>query len=72
MVANKHLRLAVETEEKKRARLVNDTATTQLRLAMKIEEKEEQKKAWIDLDLIWIEIRVIKNTNFQGMSSLAL
>ena len=34
MVASKQLRLAVETEEERRARLENDTATKRLRLAM--------------------------------------
>ena len=39
-------------------------------------KKEEQKKEWIlyifDLDLIWIEIGVLKNKFFIGMSLLAL
>ena len=34
VVINKHLRLAVETEEERRARLENDAATKQLSLAM--------------------------------------
>ena len=34
VVTNKHLRLAVETEEVRRARLENDAATKWLRLAM--------------------------------------
>ena len=50
-------RLAVETEEERRARLEKMVATTQLSLALETEEKKKSKK-WIgyDLDLIWIEI----------------
>ena len=40
--ARKQLRLAVETEEERRARLENDAATKRLRLAM---ETEEERKA---------------------------
>ena len=42
MVARKQLRLAVETEEERRAQLENDVATKRLRLAM---EKDEERKA---------------------------
>ena len=45
MVASKQLRLAVETEEEKRARLENDAATKRLRLAM---EMHEERKARLE------------------------
>ena len=41
MVANKKLRLAVETEEERRARLENEAVTKRLRLAM---EKDKERK----------------------------
>ena len=86
MVASKHLRLAVETEKERRARLENDAATkrlslamemdeerkarlekivatTQLRLALETEEERRAKNG--DLDLIWIEIRILKNKKFK-------
>ena len=44
VVASKQFRLAMETEEERRARLNNDTATKQLRLAM--ETDEERKADW--------------------------
>ena len=44
VVASKQLRLAVETEEERRARLNNDAATKRLRLAM--ETDEERKADW--------------------------
>ena len=58
MVTNKQLRLAVETEEEKRARLENEAVTKQLRLAMETdkERKERLEKvvttAWLMLALI--------------------
>ena len=45
MVASKHLRLAVEMEEERRARLENDSATKWLRLAM---ETDEERKARLE------------------------
>ena len=45
MVASKQLRLAVETEEEKRARLENDAATKQLTLAT---ETDEERKARLE------------------------
>ena len=42
MVASKQLRLAMETEEDRRAKLENDVATKRLRLAMETDEKEKQ------------------------------
>ena len=46
MVTSKQLRLAVETEEERRARLENDAATKRLRLA--VEMDEERKKTGED------------------------
>ena len=45
VVASKQLRLAVETEEERRARLENDIATKRLRLAM---ETDEERKARLE------------------------
>ena len=44
-LSNKQLRLAVETEEERRARLENDAATKRLRLAM---ETDEERKARLE------------------------
>ena len=41
MVTSKQLRLAVETEEDRRAKLENDVATKRLRLAMETDEGED-------------------------------
>ena len=46
MVASKQLRLAVETEEERRARLEIDVATKLLRLAM---EMDEERKARLEM-----------------------
>ena len=43
MVASKQLRLAVETEEERRARLENDAATKRLRLAMEMDEDRKTR-----------------------------
>ena len=51
MVATKLLKLAMETDEKRKARLEKMVATTQLRLAFETEEERRAKNA---LDLIWI------------------
>ena len=45
MVSSKELRLAVETEEDRKARLENDAATKRLRLAM---ETDEERKARLE------------------------
>ena len=45
MVASKQLRLAVKTEEERRARLENGAATKRLRLAM---ETDEERKARLE------------------------
>ena len=45
VVASKQLRLAVETEEEKRAKLDNDAATKWLRLAM---ETDKERKARLE------------------------
>ena len=54
----------METEEERRARLQNDAATKQLRLAQEAEDEKVQKMEWIgfgfDLDIIWIETGVFK------------
>ena len=57
MVATKRLKLAMETDEKRKARLEKMVATIQLRLAL---ETEEERRAKNGLDLIWIEIGVLK------------
>ena len=41
------LRLAMEKDEEKTARLENMVATTQLRLALETEEERKQKMDWI-------------------------
>ena len=45
MVASKQLRLALETEEERRARLENDAATKRLRLAV---EMDKERKARLE------------------------
>ena len=45
MVSSEQLRLAVETEEERRARLENDAATKRLRLAM---EMDKERKARLE------------------------
>ena len=61
MVATKRLRLVMEMDEERKARLEKMVATTQLRLAL---ETEEEKK-WIEyyLDLICIEIGFLISRN---------
>ena len=56
MVATKRLRLVMETDEERKARLEKMIATTQLRLAL---ETEEERSAF----LIWIEIGVLISRN---------
>ena len=58
--ATKRLRLVMETEEERKARLVKMVAPTELRLALEQKMKEE---IWNDLYLylIRIEIGVFKN-----------
>ena len=43
VVASKQLRLVVETEEERRARLENDVATKRLRLAMKTDKERKAR-----------------------------
>ena len=43
MVTNKKLRLAVETEEERRARLENEAVTKRLRLAMETNEERKER-----------------------------
>ena len=66
MVATKQLKLAMETNEKRKARLEKMVATAQLRMAL---EREDERRAKNGLDLIWIEIGFFL---IQGMSPLAL
>ena len=66
MVATKQLKLVMETDEKRKARLEKMVATTQLRLAL---ETEEERRAKNGFNLIWIEIGVLI---IQGMSLPAL
>ena len=47
MVATKRLKLAMETDEKRKARLEKIVATTQLRLAPETEEERRAKMDWI-------------------------
>ena len=51
------LKLVMKTDEKRKARLEKKVATTQLRLAL---ETKEERRAKMDLDLIWIEIGFFK------------
>ena len=47
VVASKQLRLAVETEQERRERLVNDAATKRLREAMETnKEKQDWRRRW--------------------------
>ena len=43
MVASKQLKLAMETEEERRARLENDAATKRFRLVMQTEEERKER-----------------------------
>ena len=56
----------METDEKRKARLEKMVATTQLRLTLETEEERRAKNGLdLILNLIWIEIGVLK---IQGMS----
>ena len=44
---SKHPRLAMETEEERRARLENDTATKRFRLAMEMDEKRKAREKMV-------------------------
>ena len=46
VVTSKHLRLAVETEKERRARLENDAATKWLRLAVETDEEKQDWRRW--------------------------
>ena len=65
----KWLKLALEMEEKRKVRLEKMVVTAQLRLAFETERRKSKKWIGFDLDLIWIEIGVLK---IQGMSPLVL
>ena len=62
-------RLAVETEEERRARLEKLVDTKWLRLVL---ETEEERRAKHGLNIIWIKFLLRLDFLFQGMSSLAL
>ena len=53
MVASKQLRLAVETEEERRARLENDAATKRLSLVM---ETDEERKARLEKMVVTAQV----------------
>ena len=63
MVSSKHLRLAVETEEERRARLDNDAATKRPRLAMEMdkERKESLEKMVASAQLVLALINGVVN-----------
>ena len=63
MVASKQLRLAVETEEERRARLENDAATKRLRLAMEMdgERKARLEKMTVTTQLMLALIKDVVN-----------
>ena len=61
MVTTKRLELTMEMDEEIKARLEKMVATTQLRLALETEEKRREKWIGLDLDLVWIEIGVLKS-----------
>ena len=52
--AIKQLRLAMETDEERKARLEKMVAITRSRLPWRQRKKEEQKRNGFDWDLIWI------------------
>ena len=54
----KQLRLAIETEEERRARLENDAATKRLRLAM---ETDEERKARLQM-VATTQLRLVLET----------
>ena len=66
MVASKQLRLAVETEEERRARLENDAATKRLRLAMEMdkERKVRLEKIVATTKLMLALIKGVVNVDF--------
>ena len=59
MVASKQLKLAVETEEDRRAKLENDVATKRLRLAM---ETDEERKAGLEKMVSTTQLRLALET----------
>ena len=63
MVASKQLRLAVETEEERRARLENDAATKWFKLAMEMdkERKASLEKMVATTELILVLIKGVVN-----------
>ena len=69
VVATKHLRLSVETEEERRARLENDTATKWLRLAI---ETDEERKARLNKMVATTQLRLALETEEERRANLIL
>ena len=56
MLATKRLRLAMETDEERKARLEKMVATTQLKLALETEDERRAKNGFgFNLGLDWIQ-----------------
>ena len=78
MVASKQLRLAVETEEDRRARPENDAATKRLRLTMETDEERksslEKMVATIQLKLALIKgvVGFIPQTHSQKLATMLM
>ena len=68
--ATNQLRLAMEMDEERKARLGNWWLPHSSGWPWRLRKEEEQKKK--ELIQIWIEIGFFKNKIFQGMSPLAL
>ena len=69
MVATKQLKLAMETDEIRKSKTGEDGSYHTSQIGLGDRGRKKSKKCGFDLDLIWIEIGVLK---FQGMSPLAL
>ena len=54
MVANELLKLAMETDEKSKARLKKVVATTQLRLALESEDERRARREYLSDNPIYI------------------
>ena len=67
MVASKQHRLAVETEEERRARLENDAATKRLSVAM---EMDEERKARLEkmVATAQLMLALIKGVIYMGVA----
>ena len=69
MVASKQLRLAVETEEERRATLENDAATKRLRLAM---EMDDERKARLEKMVATTQLRLTLRSVSTGLMKAEL